>query len=434
MTAPPIASAAGTPAGPAAATAAAPTPPAGPTAADPATAARTAAATGPATAAGPATGPGPEAAGGAADAAPGTAAGPGAVPAAPRVRVAVIGGGQNCEHEISLATAASVRAALNPERYEAVALTIGPDGRWFAGAGTADGPGSGDGGGRALGGTPAAGLSAALTVISSCDVVFPAVHGPRGEDGTLAGLCELAGVPYVGAGVRGGALAMDKWTTKLVAGASGVDSAAGTLVTADAADAEGIAGLAARLASAGPVVVKPVAAGSSHGVSLVRGPDELAPALKAALDLDDRVLVEELVTGREIDIAVLERPDGDRLASPPLEIGVPDGALFDTARKYDGSARFEIPAALDAEVLARLEAHALALFDALGCAGVARFDFFVVESGTGAAVALLLNEVNTMPGMTEQSQVPKMFAAAGLPYPRLLDELVRSALARAARR
>jgi D-alanine-D-alanine ligase len=329
------------------------------------------------------------------------------------IRVAVIGGGQNCEHEVSLATAASVRAALDPDRYETVALTIGEDGRWF------------DGAGQALGETAAAGLSAALSVVASCDVVFPAVHGPRGEDGTLAGLCELAGVPYVGAGVRGGALAMDKWATKLIAEARGIGVAAGVLVTA---------ATAGELRYERPVVVKPVAAGSSHGVSLVRGPEELAPALKTALDLDDRVLVEELLTGREIDIAVLERPDGSRFTGPPLEIGVPDGALFDTTRKYDGSADFTIPAALDGPVLARMEADARALFDALGCAGVARFDFFVVDGAAGEPASLVLNEVNTMPGMTEQSQVPKMFAAAGLPYPRLLDELIRSALARAGRR
>jgi D-alanine-D-alanine ligase len=334
---------------------------------------------------------------------------------AARVRVAVIGGGQNCEHKVSLATAASVRAALDPERYEAVVLTIGPDGRWF------------DGDGGALGDTPVAGLSAALSIVSSCDVVFPAVHGPRGEDGTLAGLCELAGVPYVGAGVRGGALAMDKWATKLIAEAIGIGVAQGQLVTA---------ATAGDLRCAQPVVVKPVAAGSSHGVSLVRGPDELAPALKSALKLDDRVLVEELMNGREIDIAVLERPDGSRFVGPPLEIRVPAGGLFDTTRKYDGSARFEIPAALDRGVLTRMEAAALALYDALGCAGVTRFDFFVVAADEvdAGSDTLVLNEVNTMPGMTERSQVPKMFAAAGLPYCRLLDELIRSALARPERR
>jgi D-alanine-D-alanine ligase len=323
------------------------------------------------------------------------------------IRVAVVGGGQNCEHEISLATAASVLAALDPGRYDVVALTIGPDGHWY------------DAHGRLLGDTPAAGLSAALDIVSTCDVVFPAVHGPRGEDGTLAGLCELAGVPYVGAGVRGGALAMDKWATKLIAEACGIRVAAAELVTA---------ATAGRLRYEQPVVVKPVASGSSHGVTLVNGPQQLEPALKAALALDDRVLVEEVVTGREIDIAVLERPDGSRFTGPPLEITVPDGSLFDTTLKYGGRAEFLIPAALDHEQLTEMERGALTLFDALGCAGVTRFDFFVTAEG------LVLNEVNTMPGMTEQSQVPKMFAAAGLPYPRLLDELIRGGLALAGRR
>lgn len=319
-----------------------------------------------------------------------------------RIRVAVIGGGQNCEHQVSLATAASVRAALDPERYTALALTIGPDGRWY---GTD---------GECLGETPAAGLSAALAVISTCDAVFPAVHGPSGEDGTLAGLCELAGVPYVGSGVRGGALAMDKWATKLIAEAGGIAVAAGVVVTASEAD---------QLRCNTPVVVKPVAAGSSHGVSLVTGPDELAPALKTALDLDDRVLVEELVDGREIDIAVLRRPDGSLFVGPPLEIAVPAGGLFDTTLKYDGTAQFQIPAELERSELAELERCARTLYAALGCSGVARFDFFLTTGG------LVLNEVNTMPGMTEQSQVPKMFTAVGLPYPGLLDELVRGAIA-----
>lgn len=163
-----------------------------------------------------------------------------------RVRVAVIGGGRNCEHEVSLATAASVRSALDPAVYDVLALTIGRDGLWQ------------DGEGRPLAGTAARSLSAALTLLAGCDVAFPAVHGPYGEDGTLAALLDLADVPYVGSGVRGGALAMDKWATKLVAEAVGVAVAPGLLVTAD--DAE-------QVAFDGPVVVKPVAAGSSHGVS-----------------------------------------------------------------------------------------------------------------------------------------------------------------------
>ncbi|WP_227870160.1 D-alanine--D-alanine ligase family protein [Streptomyces otsuchiensis] len=349
-----------------------------------------------------------------------------------RRRVAVIGGGRSCEHEVSLATAASVRTALDPARYEPVALTIGTDGLWYLldgeldtdpDAGTQAGGSDGAGPGRALGTTPAASLAAALTVLDGCDLAFPAVHGPLGEDGTLAGLLELAGVPYVGAGVRGGALAMDKWATKLVATECGLSVAPGRLVTA---------ATAGRLRFRGPVVVKPVAAGSSHGVALVEHAADLAPAVAAALALDDRVLVEEVVRGREVDIAVLEREDGSLFVSPSLEIAVPDGSLFDTRLKYGGTAEFHIPADLDDAVRRRLAEAARTLFASLGCSGVARFDFFVTDGLTDrlADGGLVLNEVNTMPGMTAQSQVPKMFAAAGLPYAELLDQLVRTSLAR----
>ncbi|MBI2244330.1 MAG: D-alanine--D-alanine ligase [Nocardioides sp.] len=306
-------------------------------------------------------------------------------------RVAVVGGGRSCEHDVSLASAAAVAAGLDPHRYDVVRLTIGRDGTWRDG----DRP---------------VGLAAAVEVLRRCDVVFPVAHGPHGEDGTLAALCELAGVPYVGSGVRAGALAMDKWATKLVAAALGIATAAGRLVTAATATQE---------TWTGPVVVKPVAAGSSIGVALVSEPASLPPALATALALDDRALVEELVTGREIDVAVLRRADGAVVASAPLEI-VADG-LFDFDAKYGGRADFRVPAVLDEVDAKALEDAAVATYDALGCSGVARVDFFLTDTGP------VLNEVNTVPGMTEHSQVPRMFAAAGLPYPDLLDELVRGA-------
>ena len=198
-------------------------------------------------------------------------------------RVAVIGGGQNCEHEVSLASAAGVAAALDPTSYEVVPLTIGPDGTWR------------DRGQRPMG------LAGVAQVLRGCQVAFPVVHGPRGEDGTLAALCELAGLRYVGSGVGAGALAMDKWATKLVAEALGIATAPARLVTAATAHLE---------AWTSPVVVKPVAAGSSRGVTLVREADALGPALEAALALGPRALVEDVVVGREIDVAVLRRADG----------------------------------------------------------------------------------------------------------------------------
>ena len=250
-------------------------------------------------------------------------------------------------------------------------------------------------------------------MLQGCDVVLPVVHGPRGEDGTLAALCDLAGVPCVGSGVRAGALAMDKWATKLVAGAVGVATAPGLLLTPATAPS---------YAWRHPVVVKPVAAGSSQGVTLVERAKDLAPALAVAFALGDRVLVEDVVRGREVDLAVLGRPDGTRVVSPALEIVV-DG-VFGYQEKYGGHARFVVPAPLAETDRKALQDAAVAVFDALGCAGVARVDFFLPEGGGGP----VLNEVNTMPGFTEASQVPKMFAEAGLAYPALVDLLVRDCL------
>jgi D-alanine-D-alanine ligase len=304
----------------------------------------------------------------------------------------VIGGGRSCEHEVSLASAASVAGALDPATYEVVRLTIGRDGTW-----------------RDRGGRPMS-LVGAAQVLRGCDVAFPVVHGPHGEDGTLAALCELARLPYVGSGVGAGALAMDKWATKLVAEALGIATARGCVVTAATADV---------VPWTGPVVVKPVSTGSSLGVSLVSAAAAYRPALETALALDSRTLVEEVVVGREIDVAVLRRADGSLLVPPALEIVV-DG-LFDYDAKYGGHAEFRLPAALTDIERKELEDAAVATYQALGCSGVARVDFFLTEHGP------VLNEVNTVPGMTEHSQVPRMFAAAGMPYADLLDELVRGA-------
>ena len=309
-----------------------------------------------------------------------------------RTRVAVVGGGRSCEHEVSLASAASVAAGLAPASYDVVRLTIGRDDTWC------------DCDGRRMS------LVDVARALSGCDVAFPVVHGPHGEDGTLAALCDLARIPYVGSGVGAGALAMDKWVAKLVADALGIATAPGLLVTAGTADA---------VPWTGPVVVKPVAAGSSLGVSLVTEPSGLAPALGAALDLDARALVEDVVVGREIDVAVLRRDDGSLVVPPVLEV-MGDG-LFDYDAKYGGRAEFRIPPRLSETETKALEDAAVATYRALGCSGVARVDFFLTADGP------VFNEVNTTPGMTEHSQVPRMFAAAGIPYADLLDQLVRGA-------
>ena len=202
---------------------------------------------------------------------------------------------------------------------------------------------------------------------------------------------------------------MDKWVTKLVAAASGIRTAPGLLLRRGDP-----------YVFSAPVVVKPVASGSSFGVALARSADELGPALDAAFALDDRVLVEKVMRGREVDLAVIRRAGGELVVSPPLEI-LGDG-IFDVATKYDGSARFAVPAPLTNRERGALETAARRMVDALGCAGLARVDFFVTDRGP------VLNEVNTTPGFTPASQVPRMFAAAGLPYPELLELLAHDAL------
>ncbi len=313
------------------------------------------------------------------------------------MQVLVIGGGENAEHEVSLKSAAAIEGALHGQGFDTTSITIGRDGRWQCER-------------QPLGERTVDSVAAAMSFLARTDVVFPAVHGPLGEDGTLAALCALTHTPMVGSGTRAGAIGMDKWATKLVADAIGIRTAPGRLVcAADMAALEFVT----------EVVVKPVSAGSSYGVTLAQDPDQLAVALRTAGRFDSRILIEHPVHGREIDVAVLCDADGSRWAPPPLEICA-DG-LFDTATKYNGSARFTVPADLSRAEHAALAEAAVGMFDALGCAGVARIDFFLTDDGP------VLNEVNTMPGMTAESQVPRMFAAAGVPYQDLITRLVDAA-------
>lgn len=318
-----------------------------------------------------------------------------------RIRVVVVGGGRSSEHDVSLASASGIAGALDPDRYDVHLLTIGRDGAWSSADGTLSG----------------ASPAEAVRELADADVVVPALHGAGGEDGTFAGMLDLLGVPYVGSGVRAGALGIDKWVTKLVAETLGIATAPGVLL--------GPEDDGARVRIRPPLVVKPSAAGSSFGVTVVTTDDDLPAAVKAARAHDDRVLVERLLTGREVDIAVLELPDGGLRVSPPLEIHPRPGTLhFDTTTKYDGGALFTVPCELPAPAARQMRSAATTLFEALGCRGVARVDFFLTDTG------VVLNEINTMPGMTAHSQVPRMFAAQGLDYPGLVDILVRTALRR----
>lgn len=315
-------------------------------------------------------------------------------PTTPARRVAVIGGGANDEHEVSLASAAAVTRAVTALGIDAVPLTIDQDGSWRHTDGAALSP------------------SAAVALLTTCDAAFPALHGVHGEDGAAAGFLGMIGVPVVGSPVRAGALGMDKWVTKTIAEAVGIHTTPAVLLRAsDALDG---------LPLEPPFVVKPTTGGSSNGVSVVRHVGEYAAAVRLAREAGDDVLVESFVTGREVDIAVFRDRTGAVRTGATLEIGVADGELFGRAEKYDGSAQFTVPARITEGQHTAIEHAARTLYDTLGCAGVARFDFFVTEAG------VVLNEVNTAPGLTEQSQVPQMFAAVGLAYVDLVRALLEA--------
>lgn len=339
-------------------------------------------------------------------------------------RVVVVGGGRSPEHDVSLRSTAAVVAALRTAGHDAVPITIARDGVWSDDGGrlgddaSARG-GAGTGGSRAA----AASVAAGVALLATCDVVFPVLHGAPGEDGAIAALADLAGVPVVGCGLLASAIAMDKSATKAVAVAIGIGVASGFLVLPGDPVPE----------VPMPVVVKPTTAGSSVGVSVVRRAEDLPAAIALARGACgpggasgsggvSAVLLETYVRGREVQIAVVQRRDGGLLVPPPIEFGVAEGGVFDTSTKYDGSAVVRFPATVGPEVVASLSDAATRLFRALGCAGLARFDFFVTADG------FLLNEVNTMPGMTPQSGFPRMCREAGLDLPALVDELIEVAL------
>ncbi|MEN3612723.1 D-alanine--D-alanine ligase family protein [Plantactinospora sp. ZYX-F-223] len=323
------------------------------------------------------------------------------------IRIAVLYGGRSGEHRVSRQSAASVLENLDPARYRPEPVLITRTGQWVFGTGA-----------------PVS-VFEAVDRLRTVDVIFPALHGPYGEDGTLQSVLELTGVPYVGNGVLASAAGMDKEFTKKLLAAEGIPVA--DAVVSRPTDPDGVPP-AAELRRLGlPVFVKPARAGSSLGVTRVTDWAELPAALEWARSSDPKVLIEAAVPGREIDLAVLERPDGRLEVGPPLEIRVAGGrSFFDYDAKYDDPGTvFEIPARLDAAVTAELSDLAVRAFRALGCAGLARIDFFL-----RAGVAPVLNEVNTFPGFTPVSQYPRIWQVAGLDYPELLDVLVQNALAR----
>jgi D-alanine-D-alanine ligase len=356
-----------------------------------------------------------------------------------RIRVAVVYGGRSSEHGVSVVSAGSVMSALDPERYDVIPIGITRDGGWVLTDVDPEKlqvtgrtlPEVETGSAVVLPGDPTAARLVALEpglgvrMLDTVDVVFPVLHGRFGEDGTIQGLFEMAGVPYVGPGVLASAVAMDKEFTKKLLRAEGLpvgDYA--VLRHREAVSTVDLAPLGL------PVFVKPARAGSSVGITKVRQAADLPDAVAEALRHDDKVLIEAAVSGREVECGVLEDEDGRPLASLPAEIRlVADHDWYDFEAKYlDDACEFDIPAQLPADVIERVRELAGRAFVALDCAGLARVDFFVRPDGE-----VLINEVNTMPGFTPISMFPRMWAATGVDYPQLVDRLIASALRRAGR-
>ena len=345
-------------------------------------------------------------------------------------RVLLLCGGRSAEHEVSIASATSVLAAADPTRLELVPVVITKQGRWLlpdeSRRALADG--RAETGGHA----PPADLDTLSTPPSrpgAASVVFPLLHGPFGEDGTVQGFLELVGAAYVGSGVLGSALAMDKLAMKAAFRASGLPVVAHAGVTRSQWQRDPGA-VEARAAALGfPLFTKPANLGSSLGIVKVRAPADLGGALQEAFRHDRRAVIERAAVGaRELEVAIL---GNDEPAASCVGEIVYDREFYDYQAKYtDGLSRMLIPAEIPPAIAERAREYALRAFSAVDAAGLARVDLFYLP-GTGE---LLVNEINTMPGFTRFSMYPALWAASGLPYPRLIERLVDLALERHAER
>ncbi len=346
---------------------------------------------------------------------------------AKKIRVAVLFGGRSAEHEVSIESARKILEAIDPARFEATPITVDRDGAWHVGDSTV-----------ALGDHPArrsrkvallrqGGRAEIVAVddhapLGAVDVVFPALHGPHGEDGALQGLLELAGVPYVGAGVLGSAIGMDKDVSKRLLREAGIEVApfrvfvdAGAARKADKA----------MFATLGPVLfVKPANLGSSVGISRVTTGEQFRDAVDVAFRYDRKIVVEARVAGREIECSVLG--NDDPVASVPGEVR-PADAFYSYRSKYldENGAELIIPAELDEDVAEAVRRTAIRSFITLCCAGMARVDMFVDENGR-----IVVNEINTIPGFTGISMYPKLWEASGLSIRDLVSRLIDLAVER----
>jgi D-alanine-D-alanine ligase len=359
-----------------------------------------------------------------------------------RTRVAVVYGGRSSEHAISCVSAGSILRNLDPERFEVVAVGITPGGSWVLTDGRPETLAITDGRLPEVSGSSGTALALPADpgrrgellslgegpsqLLGAVDVVFPVLHGPYGEDGTIQGLLELAGVPYVGAGVLASAAGMDKEFTKKLLAAEGLPIGDQVVLRRNDATLQ----LEDRERLGLPVFVKPARGGSSIGVSRVSAWDQLDPAIEFARRHDPKVIVEAAVPGREIECGVLEFPDGRVEASTLGEIRVAgvrgrEDGFYDFATKYlDDAAELDVPAKVDDAVAQEVRRLSIRAFQAVDGQGLARVDFFLTDDGP------VINEINTMPGFTTISMYPRMWAASGVDYPTLLATMVETALAR----
>lgn len=351
-----------------------------------------------------------------------------------KIRVAILFGGQSAEHEVSLQSAKNVAAAIDRQKYDVVLVGIDKEGRWYlseeskfllhadnpkliklaqAGENLALVPGRQNAGLIPVGGDE---------TIGPIDVVFPVLHGPFGEDGTVQGLLKLANVPFVGAGVLGSAVGMDKDVMKRLLRDAGIPIA--NFLVFKRSGADEIDFDAAKDCLGLPVFVKPANLGSSVGISKVKSESQFHEAVRLAFEYDNKILVEEYIQGREIECSVLG--NDNPIASVPGEI-IPQHEFYSYEAKYidEAGAVLEIPAKLDDKTTKKVQDYAIKTFRAICCEGMARIDFFLKDNDE-----IIVNEINTIPGFTKISMYPKLWAASGISYSELIDRLIQLAIER----
>ena len=347
-----------------------------------------------------------------------------------RKRVAVICGGRSSEHEVSCISAGSVFQAIDRNLYEPILIGITKGGRWvlvpeshqmsISGGVLPEVPENGQ---------PVASGANGLSVNGeslNIDLVFPVLHGPFGEDGTIQGFLEIADLPFVGSGVLASAVAMDKTFAKSIFASHSIPVAAGVIVTKAEWESTSSAITVEISKLSYPVFVKPARGGSSRGTIKVKSEAQLAPAIAEALTFDSKIIVEAAIVGKEIECAVLE-VDGVAKASVVGEIVLdPRFEFYNFEAKYlADSTSLNVPAPIDAAIAAKIQALAIEAFTSLGCHGLARVDFFLTPQGD-----VLINEINTMPGFTSTSVFPKLWEASGIAYTQIITELLKCAATR----